>query len=172
MHRIDVQRQPVPHGKVFSGPPQETGMRMGIDQARHQHGISDTFDRRRWRFRRKQIQPLDREDAPICDVDSAIGNDAILPIHGEQKVARENERGAGHVKTRLSTLASLKSMPEFRMKSAARSPMTVTGACVLQLGMIGITEASAMRRPSIPRTASRSSTTDMPSLPILAVPQV
>src|SRR6266446_3812665 len=39
------------------------------------------------------------------------------------------------------------------MKSAARSPIMLTGAWVLQLGMIGITEASAMRRPSTPHSA-------------------
>src|SRR5580704_13545809 len=101
----------------------------------------------------------------------AVRNDAILRVHGEQKVACEDELGIGHVKPRPSTLASPKSPDEFRMKSAARSPMTVTGAWVLQLGMIGITEASAMRKPSTPRTTSRSSTTDISSLPILAVPQ-
>src|ERR1700760_695009 len=161
MHRIDVKRQPVPHGKVFRGPAEEAGMCVGIDQARHQHGISNALDRRRWRFCRKQIQSVDREDTAICDSNRAVRNNAILRVHGKQKVGCENELGAGHVKMRLSMLASLKSLPEFKMKSAARSPIIVTGAWVLQLGMIGITEASAMRKPSTPCTARRSSTTDM-----------
>jgi hypothetical protein len=45
------------------------------------------------------------------------------------------------------------------MKSAARSPIMVAGACVLQVGMIGITDASATVSPSSPRTASLLSTT-------------
>src|SRR5579863_221378 len=147
-------------------------MGVSVDQARHQHGISDTFDQRRWRGRRKRVQRIDREDAPIRDMDRAAGNNAILPIHGEQEVAGENELGTGHVKAHLSIPASPTSSAKCRTKSAARSPMTVTGAWVLQLGIIGITEASAIHNPSTPRTSSRSSTTDRSSLPIFAVPQV
>src|SRR6202035_4114801 len=157
---------------MLGGAAQETGVGMGVDQARHQHRISEPFDRHRCRGRRNGLQPIDREDAPVRDVDGAAGNHAILPVHGEQEIAGKNEIGTSHVALDLSVLASPTAFAECRMKSAARSPMTVTGACVLQLGMIGITEASAIRRPSSPRTISRSSTTDRSSLPIFAVPQV
>jgi hypothetical protein len=56
-------------------------------------------------------------------------------------------------------------------KSAARSPIIVTGAWVLQVGMIGMTDASAIVSPSIPRTLNLASTTDMSSRPIAQVPQ-
>ncbi len=46
----------------------------------------------------------------------------------------------------------------------------MTGELVLPLVIVGITEASTTRRPEIPWTRSRSSTTAMSSLPILAVP--
>ena len=74
------------------------------------------------------MQRIDRENAAIRDVNSPIGDDAILLIHREQKVAGENEFGAGHVKPRLSALASPRRFAEYRMKSAARSPIMVTGA--------------------------------------------
>src|SRR3984957_11073149 len=157
---------------MFGCAAQKTGMGVGVDQARHQHRIPDTFDRDRRRGRRQELTPVDGENAAIRDVNSSIGDDAILLIHGEQKVAGENEFGAGHVKPCLSALTSPRRLAECRMKSAARSPIMVTGAWVLQLGMIGITEASAIRNPSTPRTINRSSTTDMSSLPIFAVPQV
>src|ERR1700678_985493 len=58
------------------------------------------------------------------------------------------------------------------MKSAARSAIMTTGALVLQDGMIGITEASAIRNPVTPRTRSDGSTTACFPVPIAQVPQV
>src|SRR6266566_5252690 len=103
---------------------------------------------------------------------SAAGDDAILRIHREQKIACENEFSASHINSAFQTRQTRNFRAESRMKSAARSPIMLTAAWVLQLGIIGMTEASATRRPSMPRTASNSSTTDKLSLPILAVPQV
>src|SRR5258708_6021033 len=103
-------------------------------------------------------------------MDGPARNNAVLRIHGEQEIACENQWRAGHAEAPMPY--QRKCRAEFRTKSAARSPIMVTGAWVLQVGMIGITEASAIRRPSTPCTASRSSTTDMSSLPIFAVPQV
>src|ERR1017187_1670239 len=55
--------------------------------------------------------------------------------------------------------------------SAAFSPIMMVGALVLPPIKVGITEASTMRRPSIPQTFSFGSTTARGSLtPILQVP--
>ena len=56
------------------------------------------------------------------------------------------------------------------MNSAARSPIMTMVVCVLAAGIDGITEPSAMRRPSMPRTFSRLSTTAIRSMPILQEP--
>ena len=54
--------------------------------------------------------------------------------------------------------------------SAARSPIMIDGAFVLPVVTIGIIDASATRRPSMPCTRSRGSTTAAASVPILHVP--
>ena len=46
----------------------------------------------------------------------------------------------------------------------------IEGALVLPRGTIGITDASATRSPSMPRTRSSGSTTDCSPLPIAQVP--
>ena len=46
-----------------------------------------------------------------------------------------------------------------RIKSAAFSAIMITGEFVLPLVIVGITEASTTRRPAMPWTRSRSSTT-------------
>ena len=56
------------------------------------------------------------------------------------------------------------------MKSMARSPIISVGAFVLPDVMNGMTDASATRRPSMPWTRSRGSTTASESMPILQVP--
>ena len=53
--------------------------------------------------------------------------------------------------------------------SLAFSAIMMVGALVLPEVMVGMIEASAMRRPSRPRTRRRSSTTAMGSEPILQV---
>lgn len=62
--------------------------------------------------------------------------------------------------------------PQVRTRSAHFSPIMITGAWMLLLVMDGITDASATRRPSTPRTRNDASTTAIGSLsgPILAVP--
>ena len=57
-------------------------------------------------------------------------------------------------------------------KSAAFSPIITHAACVVAFTTSGITDASAMRRPSTPRTRSCGSTTAAVSVagPILQVP--
>jgi len=57
-----------------------------------------------------------------------------------------------------------------RIMSAVFSATMNVGAFVFPLGTCGITEASATRSPSIPRTRSEESTTAIASLPILHVP--
>jgi hypothetical protein len=57
-----------------------------------------------------------------------------------------------------------------RRRSAAFSPMSIVAACVLPPTMSGMIDASATRRPSIPRTRSSGSTTASSSMPILHVP--
>ena len=66
-------------------------------------------------------------------------------------------------------LTTLQAVP---ISSAAFSAIMITGALVLPEVMLGMIEASAMRRPSMPRTSRRSSTTAVrsPSGPILQVP--
>ena len=53
---------------------------------------------------------------------------------------------------------------------AARSAMARTAALVLPETIDGITDASAIRRFSIPWTLSAASTTELPLVPILHVP--
>ena len=57
-----------------------------------------------------------------------------------------------------------------RIRSAAFSPISTDGAWVCPRMMLGITDASATRRPSTPRTRSCGSTTLASSLPIRQVP--
>ena len=53
---------------------------------------------------------------------------------------------------------------------AAFSPIMIEGALVLPDVSVGMIDASAMRRPEMPWTRRRSSTTASGSLPILQVP--
>jgi hypothetical protein len=57
-----------------------------------------------------------------------------------------------------------------RISSAARSAIITVGAFVFPLGSVGITEASATRSPSTPRTLKHGSTGAPSSSPIRAVP--
>src|SRR5262249_9987152 len=52
----------------------------------------------------------------------------------------------------------------------ANSPIMMLGALVLAEGIVGMTEASAIRRPSTPRTRSSASTTAASPDPIAQVP--
>jgi hypothetical protein len=52
----------------------------------------------------------------------------------------------------------------------ANSPIMMLGALVLAEGIVGITDASAMRRPSTPRTRNSASTTASRSDPMAQVP--
>src|SRR5215813_6071870 len=52
----------------------------------------------------------------------------------------------------------------------ANSPIMMLGALVLAEGIVGMTEASAMRRPSTPRTRSSASTTASSPDPIAQLP--
>ena len=54
--------------------------------------------------------------------------------------------------------------------SAALAAIIIVGKCSAALGMTGITEASAMRRPPSPLSRNRGSVTASPSRPIRAVP--
>ena len=56
------------------------------------------------------------------------------------------------------------------MNSAARSPIMIDGAFVFPVVTVGMTDASATRRPSMPCTRSRGPTTAAASPPILHVP--
>ena len=79
--------------------------------------------------------------------------------------ARDVRAGAG---CRLR--ASPSAQASARMNSAARSPIMIDGAFVLPVVTIGMIDASATRRPSMPCTRSRGSTTAAASVPILHVP--
>jgi hypothetical protein len=57
-----------------------------------------------------------------------------------------------------------------RINSAATSPITIAGAFVWPRMTVGITDASATRSPSTPRTRSSGSTTESASVPMRAVP--
>ena len=56
------------------------------------------------------------------------------------------------------------------MWRAACSPIIMAGAFVFPPGMAGMIEASATRRPSMPRIRSAGSTTARSSVPIRQVP--
>src|SRR5215472_8389223 len=56
------------------------------------------------------------------------------------------------------------------IRSAAFSPIMMVAALVFPFTMVGIMEASTTRRPAVPRTRNRSSTTASASGPILHVP--
>ena len=58
-----------------------------------------------------------------------------------------------------------------RTISAHFSPIIIHGMLVLPETIIGMIEASATRKPCIPRTCKRSSTTERGSTPILQVPE-
>ena len=66
-----------------------------------------------------------------------------------------------------TTLFVLRSSSTIR---AAFSPIMIEGALVLPDVSVGMIEASATRRPEMPWTRRRSSTTAIGSLPILQVP--
>ena len=57
----------------------------------------------------------------------------------------------------------------WRTMSAARSPIIIAAALVLPETTVGMIEASATRRPLIPRTRNSGLTTAIASLPILQV---
>ena len=83
-----------------------------------------------------------------------------VPLSSLREAGREwREPGEGPL-----TAASSSTM------RAAFSPIMIAGALVLPEVSVGMIEASATRRPAIPRTRSRSSTTAFGSEPILQVP--
>ena len=58
------------------------------------------------------------------------------------------------------------------MMSAAFHPIAMLGPLMLHDGIVGMTEASATRKPVTPRTLKRVSTTVFASLAIRQVPQL
>jgi hypothetical protein len=67
-------------------------------------------------------------------------------------------------------LSQIADRRQSRIKSAAFSPISTLGAWVWPRMIVGITDASATRSPSTPRTRSSGSTTLASSLPIRHVP--
>ena len=88
--------------------------------------------------------------------------------------ARNSERGMGFILAPRAGRCQCVSTPQFpayfRIRSEARSAIATTAACALPATVVGMTDASTTRRPVMPTTRSRESTTAAASLPIRQVP--
>ncbi len=120
-----------------------------------------------------------KEAAPIVDIASKTTNCVLgcaLAVagragHGDNEVAATGFRHCCRAHTRnAGTRAD--HVHVFAISSAAFSPIIRIATIGLTVGMVGKMEASAMRRPSSPRTRNAGSTTAEASsgAPILQVP--
>ena len=104
---------------------------------------------------------------------AAASSRACSSAGGRSRLPTWSARNGGAVRTAIPVSLTagrhgeVPSAPATR--SAARSPIIVVGACVFPVEIDGITDASAIRRPSTPRTRSSGSTTASSSMPILQV---
>src|SRR5262249_22901137 len=85
-------------------------------------------------------------------------------------VCREAPHGRMIGKVHEDTATGRLPAPPATSSWDANSPIMMLGALVLAEGIVGMTEASAIRRPSTPRTRSSASTTASSPDPIAQVP--
>jgi hypothetical protein len=140
------------------------GRSFGVWQENERTGRADVLTQARaWLY-------MLHEGARICPDNPAAplsGGCTAASRIAARRVAKARELLAV-AKRALSASHSTDETP--RTRSAALSPIMIDGALVLPPGMLGMTDASATRRPSRPRRRSAGSTTAIASRPIRQVP--
>ena len=164
VHRVDVQRQPVPDRQMLGRAAQEAGMHMRIDQPGHEQPVArggrpSLPGCACGQFRRR----ADRRDTIAAKRGSApsgmIRLSASMVSRKSAAIDRASASSAIFLARPGLCMKSLQTsaVPARNPPRARRSSSRARGCC--RSGSVGITEASAMRRPSMPRTCSSGSTT-------------
>jgi hypothetical protein len=96
VHRVDVQRQPVPNRQVLGRASQEAGVRMRVDEAGHEHRVGKPLHRYTG-LRGLQIRKrTDSGDAAVFHENRATRQHGIRGVHRKQRITGEDERFRRH----------------------------------------------------------------------------